>query len=205
MHKSIMLLTFVSCFLVLSIPIIPSAQYIEVNKELEEITNNKILEIEQFLDKIINNIHQKTYSNITFFNIPLFLILIVFHSFLFFGYFFVYIFDDLIYDFWLDYSILQHLVNAIIHTIVHFMDMMYLVTMPGGLIFFLWACICMSSNENWIPPFLCLSLWLQLYILGILLVKFDDKFPLWHRWNTRALGLIEVFFDLDCDECIRLW
>lgn len=64
-------------------------------------------------------------------------------------------------------------------------------------------CDCISNDKNWVPPFLCLSLWLQLFILGLLLVKFDDEFPLWPRWNARALGLIEVFFELDCDELIK--
>lgn len=161
MRKSIMFLTFVSCFLIASMPIIPSAQHIEVTKELEEIANNKILEIEQFFEKLINVISQKIYSNILFFNIPLFLILIVFHFFLFFGYFFTYIFGDLIYDLWLDDSILTHFMYAIINTIAHFMDMMYLVTMPGGLILFLWALLSQIYHiyfehlfPNWIN-FLC--------------------------------------------------
>ena len=162
MRKSMLIGCLLSLFLILSIPLIPSVQSIEVEEELEEIANNNILEIEQFLEKIINIITQKPYTDIYFFNILTFLILIVYHIPIFFSVFFVYILDDLIFDMRLDYGILYHLIDAFVHTIYHFMDMMYLVTMPGGLILFLWALLS------------------QIYH-----IYFEHLFPNWSNFNSR--------------------
>ena len=210
MKRLLILLTIISCSLIVSTSILPTAQYVEVKKEIEENVNHTIIEIEQFFNRITNIITQKTYSNIIFFNIPMFLILIIMHFFLFFGYFFNFILNDLIFDWTFDYNILEYLFYAISQTKGSFIDMMYLVTMPGGLALFLWASISLFRNncdwipndEDWSPFFLCLSLRLQIIILGFLLVKFADEPSLWDRFNTKLLGLIDVFLEMDCGEFI---